>query len=297
MRKRYASLNARDMQPTTMNKLLIIFISYFSFLTAYSQIDKKEINMRFLNFYPIDLPEVFIDKPLKGQIKMIEISEYDTIKYQTNFENNKLNSVVFDSSKVAFSYRFGKLSRINYINHDTLTSKTKIYKILPFIFAFDNGLSATGFRLFGKTYKMKQLSGFKTYSKTKAKYRNGRVYVIKNYNWQPVAQRCYFTDYHIFDYSNDTIVMEKIYDRNDSLAFETKFVFDKYGNVLETRSLSRKRATGWGIDVTHYSYDANQTDRCIFNYKFDDQNNWIEKSGFVNDTLQKFKTRIITYEN
>jgi len=124
----------------------------------------------------------------------------------------------------------------------------------------------------GKTYKMKQLSGFKTYSKTKAKYRNGRVYVIKNYNWQPVAQRCYFTDYHIFDYSNDTIVMEKIYDRNDSLAFETKFVFDKYGNVLETRSLSRKRATGWGIDVTHYSYDANQTDRCIFNYKFDKGN-------------------------
>jgi hypothetical protein len=145
-----------------------------------------------------------------------------------------------------FSYRFGRLSRIDNINHDTLISKTKIYKILPFIFVFNDGLFQTGFRLFGKTYKMKQVSGFKTFSKIKARYKNGRVHKIKNYWWQTIAQHCYFTEYHLFNYPNDSTVIEKVYDRNDSLAFEIKSIFDRNGNVIEAQSFTKKEHQAGG---------------------------------------------------
>lgn len=280
-----------------MNRLLLIFILFFSILTSNAQIKKKEMNKRFLKFYPIDFTEVFIDRPINGRIKTIEISKNDTIHFKTHFEKNRLNSVVFDNAKMSFSYRFDRLSRIDNINHDTIISKTKIYKIFPFIFAFNNGLSYTGFRLFGKTYKMKQVSGFKTFSKRKARYKNGRVHKIKNYGWQTVAQHCYFTDYQILDYPNDTTVVERNYDSNDSLASEIKFVFDKIGNILETKTLSRKRVKGWGIDITYYSYDADETYKCGYYYEFDEQKNWIVKSADVNGTLQEIETRIIKYED
>jgi hypothetical protein len=48
--------------------------------------------------------------------------------------------------------------------------------------------------------------------------------------------------------------------------------------------------------VTYYSYDANQIDRFVYDYKLDEQNNWIEKKIFANDTLQGGEIRKILYK-
>jgi hypothetical protein len=279
-----------------MNRLLIFFLLTSSILPSKAQISKNELNKYFLSFYPIDLPEMFINTPMNGQIEAIEIVKNDTMTYKTFFKNYKLSSVAIDNTKMTFSYLFGRLSSISYMNHDTLAGRTKIFKLLPFVLVFNHGLTHTGFQVFGKTYSIRQVSGWKTISKRKAIYKRGRVYQIKNYGWQTVAQRCHFIDYYLFDYPNDTTVIERIYDSNDSLAIKTKYVFDNSGNMKETNSLIRKRASGWGIDVTYYSYDANKTERFTFKYKLDGQNNWIEKYGYKNDTLQNRELRQINYK-
>lgn len=279
-----------------MNRHLTIFILFFIVLTTNAQIDRKELNMKFIKFYPIDLPDLFIDRPLFGQINSIDVFKDDSINYQLHFERDRISSIVLDSTRMCFTYRFGRLSRVENLNQNSVTDVTKIHKILPFILVFNGGLNNTGFRLFGKTYKMKQLSGIKTFSKRKAKYKNGRVFKIKNFEWQTIAQHCYFRNYQILDYPNDTTVFERVYDRNDSLALEINYKFDKRGNILESNSLLRKRATGWGIDVTYYAYDANQTNRLTYTYKFDESNNWIEKNEYLNDTLQSHEIRKIIYK-
>jgi hypothetical protein len=279
-----------------MDRYLTIFILLFFVLTTNAQIDKKELNMKFLKFYPIDLPEFIIDKPLYGQITRIDVSKDDTINYKLHFDRNRLSLIVFDSTKMSFKYRLGRLTRVENFNQNSVTDITIIHKILPFILVFNDGLNNTGFRLFSKTYKMKQLSGIKTFSKRKAKYKNGRIFKIKNYDWQTIAQHCYLRNYQILDYPNDTTVIERVYDSNDSLAFQKCYIFDKYGNILESNSFSRKRATGWGIDVTYFAYDANQTNKLTYTYKFDEYNNWIEKNEYLNDTLQSHEIRKIIYK-
>jgi hypothetical protein len=279
-----------------MNRLLTFFLLIFSFLTTNAQIEKKVINSAFLKFYPIDIPEIFIDQPLYGQIIKVDITKDDTINYQIYFDKKRINSIVFDSIEMNLSYRFGRLSSVEHINKDSTIDKMRIIKILPFIWVFNNGLSHTGFQLFGKTYKMKQVSGLTTISKEKVKYRKGRVSLIKYYGWQTVAQHCYFMDYSVFDYPNDNTVIKRIYDSNDSLAFETRFVFDEHGNIMNSDLLSRKRASGWGIDVTYYTYDAEQISNSRYDYRFDEYGNWTERFEYLNDTLQSHEIREFFYK-
>jgi hypothetical protein len=286
---------ATEIKSNFMNRLLLILILFFSCLTIQAQADKKDINSKFIQFYPIDFPEAFIERPLYGKIATIDISKNDTINYQVQFDKKRISSIVFDSTKMNFSYRFGRLARIENLSNDFASGKTKIYKILPFVFAFKKGHNHIGFHFLGKTCKMRYISGFKTIDKRKAKYRNGRVVKIKDYQWNTIAQRCYFWHYDIIDYPNDTTVVKRSYDANDSLAFETEYIYDMYGNPMEINTLARKRQTGWGIDVTYYAYDANETYQLTYNYKFDKYHNWIEKYEYSNDTLQSKEIRKIIY--
>jgi hypothetical protein len=280
-----------------MDKQLILFFLLFSVLTTNAQIDKRDINLKLLKFYPADLAEAFVDKPVFGQTNQMEIIKDDTINYKVHFDKQQISSLIFDSTKITFSYHFGRLSRIDNFLNDSIIDQTRIIKILPFIWVFNDGLTHTGFRIFGKTYKMKQVSSLKTISKRKVNYKRGRVHKIKNYGWQTISQRCYFSDYQKFDYPNDTTVLQKTYDSNDSLAFETRLVFDQNGEILETELLTRKRASGWGIDVTYYTYDAKQIDKTTYDYKYDTHNNWIEKFEYFNDTIRSFEIRKIIYKD
>ncbi|MFO7969387.1 MAG: hypothetical protein R6U15_04675 [Candidatus Izemoplasmatales bacterium] len=247
--------------------------------------------------YPSSIVDFFIESQIENDIESIKVNQNDSINYELRFTKNKLNMIVFDSTRMTFKYCFGKVSKIQNFKNDSINGKTKFVRLFPFTWIFNNGLQYTSVSGFNGIVKHKSLTGLQTFTKTKISYKKGIVSKTKHFDWQTVAQRCYYSGYEEYQYPNDTTVIIKSYDRNDSLALIQTNVFDNKSNILKVSSLKKKRATGWGIDVTYYSYDGNETETHIFDYKFDDRNNWIERIEYVNDTIKNKTIRLIKYKN
>lgn len=282
-----------------MRRLLIIYILISSTQTLFPQSNRDLINRYFLKYslYPTSIVDFFIDSHIDKNIKSIKVNQNDTINYELRFTKNKLSVVAFDSTSMSIRYRFGKISKIRYSNQDSIYSKTKSVMFFPFTWIFSDGLQYISINGFNGIIKIRSLSGLQTFSKTKIGYKKGHVSKTKDYGWQTVAQRCHYYGYSKYLYPSDTTVIVKTYDRNDSLAIEQTNIFDNKANILKSSSLIKKRATGWGIDVTYYAYDGNETETHIFDYKFDDRNNWIERVEYLNDTIRNKTLRQIEYKN
>lgn len=246
--------------------------------------------------YPFSTVDLLIDPNYNGEIENIIITVDDTIHYQVFISKRNVSSIIFDSTNLNLSYCFGKISEIEFYNNDNKISQTKFVRIFPFIWIFNDGLQYTVYKGFGNINRIKSLSSLTTMGKTKITYKNGLVTRTKDYVWQTVAQKCYYWGYSTFDYINDTTIVENIYDRNDSLAIRRTHTFDKSGNILKIQSLIMKVATGFGIDVTYYSYNGNAIETRNFIYKFDDQGNWVEMVEYLGDKIQRKTVRIINYK-
>lgn len=246
--------------------------------------------------YPISFVDFFIDSQIDKKIESIKVNQNDSINYELRFIKNKLSMIVFDSTSVTIKYRFGKVAKIRYFKNDSINGKTKFVRLFPFTWIFNDGLQQTSVSGFNGTIKHKSLSGLKTFTKTKIHYKKGKVSKTKHYDWQTISQRCYYNGYAKYQYPNDSTVIVKAYDRNDSLAIVETNIFDKKANILKVSSLKKKRAKGWGIDITYYAYDGNERDTHIFDYKFDARNNWIERTEYVNDTIRNKTLRLIKYK-
>jgi hypothetical protein len=240
--------------------------------------------------------DFFIDSQIDKEIRFIKVNQNDSINYELRFTKNKLSMIVFDSTSMIIKYRFGKISKISNFKNDSITGKTKFVRLLPFTWIFNDGLQYTSVSGFNGIVKLKSFTGLQTFTKTKICYKKGKVFRTKHYDWQTIAQKCYYNGYSKYQYPNDSIVIVKSYDRNDSLAIVQTNIFDSQANILKVSSLIKKRATGWGIDVTYYAYDGNETETHIFDYQFDDRNNWIERIEYVNDTIRNKTIREIEYK-
>lgn len=290
-----------------MYKILILSILIFSIQIAKSQPSDKMINSYFLKYqlYPISTPDIFVDPNVNGDIESIDMTTNDTINVKIHFVKNKVSALIFDSTKMNLSYRFGHLVTIINFKQDSIVEQTIIKRLFPFIRmryiglkpATFNDLKYTAIKGFNKINKIKYSSGFTTYDKIKIKYRKGRVHKVKNYNWGTVSQKCRYTGYTIYNYLNDTTVIQKVFDSNDSLAFMNTNVFDSKGNILYYKSLIKKRVTGWGIDASYYAYDGTEIQSGDFGYKFDNKGNWIEKKEYEDNKLKDRIIRIIKYKN
>lgn len=244
----------------------------------------------------MSIVDFFIDSQIDKEIESIKVNQNDSINFELRFPKNKLSMTVFDSTSMTLKYRFGKVSKIRYFKNDSINGKTKIVKLFPFAWTFNDGLQYTSLSGFNGVTKLKTLSGLQTFTKTKIRYKKGKVFKTKYYNWKTVAQRCYYNGYAKYQYPNDTTVIVKAFDRNDSLAMEQINIFDNKANILKVSSLIKKRAKGWGIDVTYYAYDGNETETHIFDYKFDDRDNWITRIEYVSDTIRNKTIREIEYK-
>lgn len=282
-----------------MRRLYIICILILSAQTIFSQSNKDLINGYFLKYslYPASIADFFIDSHIDKNIELIKVNQNDTINYQLRFTKNKLSAVVFDSTIMTLKYRFGIVSKITHLKQDSIYGKTKFIMLFPFTWIFSDGLKYTSISGLNGITKIRSLSGLQTFSKTMITYKKGHVSKTRNFGWQTVAQRCYYFGYTKYLYPNDTTVIVKDYDRNDSLAVSKTYIFDSNANISKISSLIKKRATSWGIDVTYYAYDGNEIETKIFDYKFDDRNNWIERIEYVNDTIRNKTIRKIKYKN
>jgi hypothetical protein len=281
-----------------MKRILIIFILYLNTQILFSQSNKDLINAYFLKYrlYPISLVDFFIDSRIDKNVKSIKVNINDSIDYELRFTNNKLRKIVFDSTSMILKYGFGKILNVRYLKQDSIYDKTSFIKLFPFSWIFNNGLNYTAIQGFNGVTKIKNLSGLQTFSKTKISYKNGKVSKSKQYDWQPIAQKCYYSGYAKYCYPNDTTVIEEAFDSNDSLALKQTHIFDRNFNILKVNSVIKKRVTGWGIDVTFYAYDGNKTESTTFDYKFDEENNWIERVEYLNDTIRNKTIRVIEYK-
>ena len=246
--------------------------------------------------YPISIVDFFIVSQIDEEIETIKVNQNDSISYELRFTKNKLSMIVFDSTSMIFNYRFGKISKVSNYKNDLKIGKTRYVRLFPFTWIFNDGLQHTSVSGINGIIKHKSLTGLRTFTKTKIQYKNGKVFSTKHYDWQTIAQKCYYSGYAKYQYPNDSTVIVKLYDRNDSLAIVQTNIFDNQANILKINSLTKKRATGWGIDVTYYAYDGNETKTHTFDYQFDDKNNWIEKIEYVNDTIQNKTIREIKYK-
>lgn len=282
-----------------MRRIIIFCILLSSTQILFSQANKDFINGFFLKYrlYPTSIVDFFIDSQIDKEIKSIRVNQNDSINYELRFTKNKLSMIMFDSTIMTLEYRFGKVSKILYFKNNSINGKIKFIKLFPFTWIFSEGLQYTSISGFNGVTKLKSLSGLQTFTKTKICYKKGQVSKTKHYDWQTIAQRCYYNGYAKYQYPNDTTVIVQTYDRNDSLAIEQTNIFDNKANILKSSFLIKKRATGWGIDVTYYAYDGNETETHIFDYKFDDRNNWIERVEYVNDTIKNKIIREIKYKN
>lgn len=281
-----------------MKRLLIICILFLSTQILFSQPNKDLINGYFLKYglYPTSIVDFFIDSQIDNDIESIKVNHNDSINYELRFIKNRLNMIVFDSTKMTFKYRFGKVTKIQNFKNDSINGKTKFVRFFPFAWIFSDGLQYTSVRGFNGIVKHKSLTGLQTFTKTKISYKKGTVSKTKHYDWQTVAQSCYYNGYAKYHYLNDTTVIVETYDRNDSLAIVQTNIYDINANLLKASSLIKRRATGWGIDVTYYAYDGNDMENHIFDYKFDNRNNWIERVEYVNDTIKNKTIREIKYK-
>jgi|GEM_PF-3187587 len=282
-----------------MRKILTLSFLIFVIHTSIAQPSEKIINRYLLKYQllPLSSSDTFIEPPLFGEIESIETTTNDTIRYQTIFKNNRLKSVISTNTKSNYSYRFGRLSGIEFCSNDSIIAKTRKVGIFAFAWIFNHGLKYSISYGLGNIKKIKSLTGMTTFSKTKIKYKKGRVQKTKNYGWQTVAQKCYYFGYNTYTYENETKVVEKVFDANDSLAFNKTYLFDSKGNILNIKTLIKKRAKGWGIDVTYYAYDGNIIETRKFDYKFDDKGNWLEKTEYLDDKLKNTTIRKIRYKN
>ena len=246
--------------------------------------------------YPISIVDFFIDSPIGKEIETIKVNQNDSISYELRFSKNKLSMIVFDSTSMTIKYRFGKISKISNFKNDSIKGKTRFIRLLPFSWIFNDGLQYTSVSGFNGIVKHKTLSGLRTFTKTKINYKKGKVSKSKHFDWQTIAQRCYYSGFAKYQYPNDSTVIVNTYDRNDSLAVVQTNIFDNNSNILKASSLMKKRATGWGIDVTYYAYDGNAMETHIYDYQFDDRNNWTERGEFVNDTIRNKIIREIEYK-
>lgn len=281
-----------------MNRFLIICI-----LTLFSQILLSQTNNDLINgynlkyrLYPISIVDFFIDSQIDKDIESIKVNQNDSISYELRFKKNELDMIVFDSTSMSLKYRLGRLSKIKYFKNNSSNGNTKFVKLFPFTWIFNNGLHFVTVSGFNGIIKFKSLTGLQTFTKTKIRYKKGKVSKTKIYGWKTIGQRCYYHGYERYKYPNDTTVIIKTYDSNDSLAVIQTNIFDSNANILKVNSLIKKRATGWGIDVTYYAYDGNESETHIFDYQFDDRNNWIEKIEYVNDTIRNKTIRKIDYK-
>jgi hypothetical protein len=281
-----------------MNKLTL-----FSILIILSQIIKSQPPDKILNCYflryqllPLSYSELFVESQLSGDIESIRLNVNDTNNFLIQFKKNRIHNINSDSTRAILSYRFDRLSKITLLYNDSIIDRTRFIRVFPFIWILNDGLSNSAYKGFGNINSIKSYNGLTTFTKSKFRYRNGRVHKSKIFGWQPVSQKCYYFGYDLFDYTNDTTVVERSFDSNDSLACTTTFHFDNFGNIKKIESLTKKRVKGWGIDVTYYSYDANIPEATIFKYEFDKYGNWISQKEIKNDTLQNHIIRHIKYK-
>ncbi|NVO10777.1 MAG: hypothetical protein HXX16_12495 [Bacteroidales bacterium] len=282
-----------------MRKIFLLPTFVFAILFSKAQPTEKIINDYLLKYqlYPLNLPEILSEPPILGEVENIEITTNDTITYQINLKGKRLKFSSHSNSQSNFFYRFGKLSKIEYVRNDSIIDRVRKIGIFPFAWIFNHGLKYTVSYGFGNIKKIKSLTGLTTFSKTKIKYKNGRVKKTKNYGWQTVAQKCNYFGYNTYTYENETKVVEKVFDANDSLAFNRTYLFDNKGNILSIETLIKKKAKGWGIDVTYYAYDGNTIETRKFDYKFDDRGNWLEKTEYLDDKVKNRTIRKIRYKN
>lgn len=238
--------------------------------------------------YPFISPEFFIDGPIHGDIDSMEIAINDTLKIKISYKGNKVTNIISDSLRLDYKYRLGRV---------ILAGNTKIVRIFPFIFAFNHGLQAIYYKGFGKINNAKLVSGLKTMDKTKMRYIFGKLKRTKIYNWNTVAQNCRYVGLNNFYYPNDSIVIKKYFEKTDSVAVETTYVFDKLGNIKEINDLIKKRYVGWGIDVTYYAYNGNELNNAVFSYVLDNYKNWTTRLKYNNGNLQEKVIRKIYYKN
>jgi hypothetical protein len=266
-------------------------------IVSYAQPSAQVLNSYFLKYklYPISTADFILVPNYKGEIENIETTVDDTIHYNVFMSKNNVSSVIYDTTRLNLSYCFGKISKMGFYSNENKINQTKFVKIFPFMLIFNGGLQYTVYKGFGNINKIRSLSGLKTICKTKITYRDHSVTGTKDYCWQTVAQKCYYCGYSNFKYINDTTVIENIYDRNDSLAIRRTHTFDKSGNILKIQSLIKKEVTGYGIDITFYSYTGNTTETRSFVYKFDYQGNWVERLEYLDDKYQSKTVRIINY--
>jgi hypothetical protein len=238
-------------------------------------------------YVPIITPELFIDGPIHGDIDSMEITMNDTLIIRISYRGNNVCTLTSDSIRLNYRYRFGRIIQ---------AGNTKIIRLFPFIFAFNNGLQAIYYKGFGKINNAKHVSGLKTMDKTKMRYSFGKLKRTKIYNWNTIAQKCYYKGYSKFSYPNDSSIIERHFEKDDSLANETTYIFDKLGNIKNINALVKKRYIGWGIDVTYYAYNGNEAINTRFEYSFDNYNNWIERRKYNKENLQEKMTRKFYYK-
>jgi len=282
-----------------MRRILFFCVLLLSTQVLFSQSNNDLIKGFFLKYrlYPTSIVDFFIDSQIDKEIKTIKVTQNDSINYELRFTNNKLSMVIFDSTSMSIEYRLGKITKIRYFKNDSLKGKTKFARLFPFEWILNDGLQNISISGLNGIVKFKCLTGLQTSMQTKIRYKKGRISRTKHYDWWTVSQKCYYSGYAKYQYPNDSTVIVKSYDQNDSLAIEQTSVFDCKANILKTSSLIKKRATGWGIDITYYAYDGNETEVHIFDYQFDDRKNWTERIEYVDDTIRNKTIRMIEYNN
>ena len=107
---------------------IILLLSLTQLLS--SQSDKDYVNGYFLKYwlYPVKFVEFFIDSQMQNGIKSVIINENDTITRELRFVKNKLSSIIIDSTRITFTNRFGKVSKIQYFKTNFNNGKTKFVR-------------------------------------------------------------------------------------------------------------------------------------------------------------------------
>jgi hypothetical protein len=280
-----------------MKKILILLPLVLLFQATESQPSKRVLNNYFLKYATgvVSFPDLFIEPKLFGSIDSVQIIINDTTTFRVDFKKNKVSTVKSDSSKISFGYRLGRIANVQLESNDSIFSKFRIIHLFPFILVSNDGLQTIIYKGFGEINKTTNLSGFKTMAKTKMRYCFGKIKKIKNYGWNTVGQKCHYSGYSKFQYLTDTTIIENYFVRDDSVAVQTKYIFDTKGNILSINKLIKQRVIGWGIDATFYAYNGNKVESIKYDYVFDNNHNWIEKREFKNGPLQNRTTRKIFY--
>ena len=259
---------------------------------------EEYINRYFTNIYeyPLRSTDLFTYGKLNGNIDSISIFIDDTLQFRSNFIENKLSRLETENSTMIFQYKDEKLLKIQTITKLKTDEENFNYQNASILYS--NGDENVIYKRDNNKIKdVISLLNNDTLSRYVLDYDKNKIQKITTYGRPPIVNKgLYPAEYKTYRFENDTIIFEKNFDYNDSLASQVKYIFNKKGDILSIQKLTKKRDNGIGIDVKYYSYDNNKVDLIHYEYTFDKELNWTLRTEYQNGIVSRTIKRKIKYK-